>query len=129
MARTFLLLIAALASPAGAAEPLSAEAALASYRKAFAPVAEIDCPKARGPDEIVVCGRPGATDPNRLPLRIAPIPGERIPGEPMSAVAAMGARETCSTVGPNQNCGGGLPVIPIIMTAAKIAVKLIEGRD
>jgi hypothetical protein len=47
----------------------------------------------------------------------------------MSAVAAMGKRETCSTVGPNQNCGGGLPVIPIIFTAAKIAAKLIKGRD
>jgi hypothetical protein len=41
----------------------------------------------------------------------------------------MGVRETCSTVGPNQNCGGGLPVIPIVITAAKIAVHLIKGDD
>ena len=129
MARLSLLLTIALAAPAGAAEPMSADAALAHYRKTFAPVAELDCPKASGPDEIVVCGRPGGQDPNRLPIPPAPTPGARIAGEPMTAAAAMGRRETCSTVGPNQNCGGGLPVIPNILTAAKIAAKLIKGRD
>lgn len=129
MARLFLLLTALLASPAGAAETLSADAAIAQSRRMFAPVAELDCPKARGPDEIIVCGRPGATDPNRLPLPVRRMPGEIVHGEAMSPVAAASTRERCTTVGPNQNCGGGLPVLGIAMAVARVAIELIKSDD
>lgn len=120
------LLMIGLAAPAGAAEPLTAETAMERYRMLVKPVAVLNCPKTDDPEEIVVCGRP-ERDPERMPL--PPPPGERIRGEAMSAVEAMGERETCSTVGPNQNCGGGLPIIPIAIFAAKVAVHAIKGDD
>src|SRR5687768_18573585 len=112
MAKLALLLIG-LAAPAGAAKPVTAEIAMERYRERFEPIAAVDCPRPSTADEIIVCGRPDAPDPDRLPLPVAPVPGQRIRGEPISAVVAMGKRETCSTVGPNQQCGGGLPIIPI----------------
>jgi hypothetical protein len=123
------LLMIGLAAPAGAAEPVTAEAAMERYRTFIAPVSVLNCPKAASPDEIVVCGRTEERDPNRLPLPPGPVPGRIVKGEAISAVEAMGTRETCSTVGPNQNCGGGLPVIPILMTAAKVAIHLIKGDE
>ena len=129
MASLPALLTIALAAPAAAAQPVTAEEAMIRYREFIEPVAIVDCPRPSTPDEIVVCGRPEARDPNRLPFDPEPVPGERIRGEPMAAVAAMGSLERCSTVGPNQNCGGGLPVIPIVITAAKIAKHLIKGDD
>ena len=121
------LLMIGLAAPAGAAEPVTAEAAMERYRSLVAPIAVLNCPKPGSPDEIVVCGRPEGRDPNRLPL--PPPPGERIRGEAISQVDAMGERETCSTVGPNQNCGGGLPIIPIAIFAAKVAIHVIKGDE
>ena len=125
----FAALMIGLAAPAGAAEPVTAEAAMERYRSTIVPVAVLNCPRPQSPDEIVVCGRIEGRDPNRLPLPVQPMPGERIQGEAMSAVEAMGERETCSTVGPNQNCGGGLPVIPILLFAAKVAVQAIKGDE
>src|SRR5687768_5905128 len=101
MAKMGLLLIG-LAAPAGAAEPMTAETAMQRYRALIEPIAAVDCPKPSSADEIIVCGRDGR-DPDRLPLPAPPPPGEAIRGEPASAVVAMGNRETCSTVGPNQN--------------------------
>jgi hypothetical protein len=129
MARLALLLIAVLAAPAAAAEPLTAEGAMAGYRKMIEPVEEVACPKARDPDEIIVCGRPGAKDPNRLPIPIQRMPGEIVHGEGVSPVAVASTRERCTTVGPNQNCGGGLPILGIAMTLVKVAVKAIQPRD
>ena len=123
------LLMIGLAAPAGADGPMTAEAAMERYRATIVPVAVLVCPKAESPDEIVVCGRTGERDPNRLPIQGPPVPGRIVRGEAISAVEAMGGRETCSTVGPNQNCGGGLPVIPILATAAKVVAHLIKGDD
>ncbi|HEY1146771.1 MAG TPA: hypothetical protein VGE84_10575, partial [Allosphingosinicella sp.] len=53
-------------------------------------------------------------------------PGTRVAGEPVGAVEAAGSRETCSTVGPNQNCGGGLPVFAIVGAVVQIIAKAIE---
>jgi hypothetical protein len=118
---TFLLLIG-LSAPAVAAEPLTAESALGKYRLSVHP---LECPK-RGDGEIVVCGRSARPDPNRLPLPIDRPPGEIVPGE---ATASAGKLETCSNVGPVQQCGGGLPVMAIALFAVKTAIKLIEKDD
>lgn len=135
MARAFLLLIGIAAAPAAAADlpaasTVTADAAMARYRERFEPVAAIDCPKPADPDEIIVCGRTGGPDPNRLPLPVEPMPGDRVGGEPVTAVAAMGPLHECTTVGPSRSgCTGALPVIPMIMTAVKVAVKLIRHDD
>jgi hypothetical protein len=123
MAAPALWLLIGLAAPASAAEPPTAEEAMRHYREAFPAVDEIDCPKPKTPDEIVVCGRSNAPEPYRLPLPAETLPGARAAGEPVTAVEAMGKIETCSTVGPNQMCGGGLPIIPIIVGIVQVAVK------
>jgi hypothetical protein len=134
MAKAFLLLIGLIAAPAAAADPqtspVTADAAMARYREAFEPLDAVDCPKSTDPDEIFVCGRAGAPDPDRLPLPVEPAPGDRVNGEPVTAVAAMGPLNSCTTVGPSRSgCTGTLPVVPMIMTAVKVAVKLIRNDD
>lgn len=129
MARPAVLLMTVLAAPAGAAEPLTAESALTNYRNMIVSVDEVDCPRPRGPDEIIVCGKPGAKDPNRLPFLVERMPGEIVHGEPVSPVAMASTRERCSTTGPNQQCGGGLPILGIAMTIAKVAMKAIRSDD
>ena len=127
--RMALAAFALAAMPAaGAGQSITAEQAIEKSREAFTPVAEIDCPKPGPDEEIVVCARPGP-DPNRLPL-YAPAAGRRIPGEPLSPGAAMAAGSSpCTTVGPNQRCSGGLPVLGILMAAGKALVKAIDGDD
>lgn len=122
MAKWTWFLLIAFAAPAGAAEPLTADSALDKYHQAVRPIA---CPK-RADDEIVVCGRTGRADPNRLPLPVERPPGEIVPGE---ATASAGELERCSNVGPVQQCGGGLPVMAIALFAVKTAIKLIDKDD
>ena len=125
---TALLLLPLLGLPAAAsaAPERSADEAMERYRRSFAQdIPTLECP--RGEDgEVVVCGRrASAPDPNRLPLPIEAIPGQRTKGEPLTAVEIAGKRETCSTVGPNQNCGGGLPVLAIGIFIAKTVIDTV----
>lgn len=114
----------ALASPAEAqaAEPageqdVTAEQAMANYRERFKSVSEIDCPHTDDPDEILVCGRSGAPDPNRLPLPVPDhVPGDRIRGEPATAAAFA-----CL-----HNCYQGLDVKKIIKTGIKIVDHILH---
>ena len=129
MAGPAVLLLTALAAPAGAAEPLTAESALANYRQMIVPVDEVDCPRSSGPDEIIVCGRPGEADRYRLPVPVQRLPGEIVHGEAVSPVAVASTRERCSTVGPNQQCGGGLPILGIAMTIARVALEAVRSDD
>lgn len=113
----------------GAAQTLTAEDAYANYRQRFAPVAELDCPR-KPEDEITVCAKRSGPDRDRLPLPVEPAPGTRIAGELPRASSARGpGTERCSTVGPNQQCGGGLPVIQGAILLFRIAKKLAEGDD
>ena len=123
-----LLLALGAAGPAAAAP--AADEALESYSRSFPSLAELDCPRGAN-GEIVVCGRrDDGPNPDRLPLPVEPEPGRRLQGETVSAVQAAGVREKCSTVGPNQNCGGGLPVFAIAVTIAKIVKdKIIDPED
>ena len=92
-ATTLVVATAALVSagPAAAAETVTAEQAIERYREQYKPVAELDCPTPSDPEEIVVCGRAGQRDPNRLPFDPPRTPGERLPGEAPSGMDAMNA--------------------------------------
>jgi hypothetical protein len=113
---TALLLTLPTAGGAAAAQPITAERAMEVYRDRLKPVADLDCPTADDPDEIVVCGRPpGEVDPYRLPLPIQRDPGEvvRHAGEPPSAVGmASGCIFSCP------------PAFGIDLGTAK---KIVEG--
>ena len=127
------LLIAALLGGAGAAAsaapPVTAEEALARQQSGLQRSLGLDCDRGGGGGDIVVCGRQGP-DPNRLPLPVEPEPGARNSGEPPdpSEALALGAAK-CTTVGPNQQCGGGLPLIPIAIWLVQTAIKVAEGDD
>lgn len=120
------LLVLALPAPLAAAPP-TAEKALENYRRFVLPLSEIGCPPGQDPEEVVVCGRRDGPDPNRLPLpleRGSPRPSDLAGGEQLAAM--NGGPGSCTPVGRNQRCSGGLSVIPIIVTAIKAAQKLLQ---
>jgi hypothetical protein len=124
------LAIAAAASalataPASGAPPLSAEEALAAQQSSLRSGLGLNCD--RDAAEIVVCGRQGP-DPNRLPLPVEPEPGARVAGEPVDPKETLAlSAQTCTTVGRNPRCSGGLPILAIaamiVQTVAKAALK------
>ncbi|HEX8622274.1 MAG TPA: hypothetical protein VF718_09905 [Allosphingosinicella sp.] len=122
-----IALLAGAASAASAAPPATAEEALARQQAGLHRSLGLDCE--RGGGEIVVCGRQGP-DPNRLPLPVPPEPGARHAGEPPDPSEALAlSAEKCTTVGPNQQCSGGLPIIPIAIWLVQTAIKVAEGDD
>lgn len=118
------LAAASLAGPAPAAPPASADEALARQQSSLRSSLGLDCDRDSG--EIVVCGRRGP-DPNRLPLAVAPEPGARNSGEPADPADALAlTAQKCTTVGRDQHCSGGLPVLPIAIWLVQTAVKAIK---
>jgi hypothetical protein len=126
MAKLAMAIAAALASaPLSAAPPASAEEALARQQSLLRSGLGLECD--RDLAEIVVCGRQGP-DPDRLPLPVPPEPGARIAGEPADPGEALAlSAETCTTVGRNPRCSGGIPILgialAIVQTVAKAALK------
>jgi hypothetical protein len=119
---------ALLAAPLSAAPPAGAEEAIARQQSALRSSLGLDCDRGRGGEEIVVCGRQGP-DPNRLPLPVEPEPGARIAGEPVVPTEALAlTAKKCTTVGPNQQCSGGLPILPIALWLARTAIDAIKNE-
>lgn len=122
MSRMTIALIFACCSSAVHAEPVRDGDILK-------PLTLTGCPRGDNPDEVVVCGSRDGADPHRLPLPVVPTPGARN-GEPASAMAAMEVgSDPCAPVGPQPKCNGGLPVIPMILTAIQVVQALAEPDD
>lgn len=122
------LMLAATGSGA-AAQVATAETAMDRYRTVFTPVARTDCPRSGG-DDILVCGRAGRPDPNRLPLPVAPLPGARLSGEaPDQLAASEVGSEPCTTIGPNGGCGGYIPLLPFALWVGKAVVKAVKEAE
>jgi hypothetical protein len=121
-------LAALVAAPASAADPLTAEEAIAHQEAELERALGLRC----GPDgeEIVVCGRPGP-DPNRI--QSERLPGERVslpPNEVASARDALAIDTSpCTTVGPNQRCSGGLDVFRVVAVLARIGKHVLDPED
>ena len=105
MSRIIALALLAFSSAANAAAPQTAEQAMENYRLTFKPLEPRDC--AQPGKEIALCGKRDLPDQRLPPLD--PVAGERIAGEPPIPLTGSGQR--CSSVGPNQDCGGGLPLL------------------
>jgi hypothetical protein len=103
---------------AAAAETLTAEQAIERFRDQYVPVAELDCPAPSDPEEIVVCGRAGQRDPNRLHFDPPRTPGQRRPGEAPSGIDAMNA-DACLRLCPQ-------PLELDLIEAVKIGHKIIR---
>jgi hypothetical protein len=128
-ALAFLALFAA--TPALAQEPPAAETLIEAQREQLRDSAGLGaCPTGPAGDDIVVCARQGR-DPNRLPFDSEPAPGARRAGEIAGPRAALDSTRLspCTTVGPNQRCSGGLPIIPIAVFVVQSTVRAVKGRD
>ncbi|SMF68392.1 hypothetical protein [Allosphingosinicella indica] len=110
---------------AGSAQESAVEG---KYRALFPTIAELDCPQGSG-DDIVVCARKDERRSPRLPLPVEPVEGARVAG--MSTTTdTMGPvdHNRCTPVGPNKQCGGGLPIPQAIMLLVE-AAKIIADPD
>jgi hypothetical protein len=124
-AAAFLIAASPPAAALAPGESLTAERAIEIQRN---PVREAvgtaPCSRDPGSDDIVVCGRRGP-DPNRLPLPVERVPGERenlLPGELPRAQASF---DTCA-IGCRR--GPGIDVFKAVDTSIKI-VRHILGKD
>lgn len=112
-------------APASPAPPPSADEALALQQASLRSSLGLDCDRESG--EIVVCGRTGP-DPDRLPLPVPLEPGERRSGQPVDPIDTLAlSAETCTAVGRNPRCSGGIPILGIaamiVQTMVKAAVR------
>lgn len=113
--------LALAATPARSAPPLSADEALARQQSSLRSGLGLDCD--RDSAEIVICGRRGP-DPDRLPLPVPPEPGARNSGGPADPSEALAlSAEKCTTVGRNQQCSGGIPILGIALYIVQTVVK------
>jgi hypothetical protein len=120
-----LLLAAAAPALAGPRAPLTAEQAIEIQQEGVRQATgTAPCARDRAEGDIVVCGRRGP-DPNRLPLPVQPLPGERehlLPGELPRAQASY---DTCAIACPR---GGGINLLLVFKAAPKI-VRHLLGED
>ena len=130
--RTALIaLVPLLAAWPGAAtaQAVTAEEAIAQQQAQVRGVVERRCPAGAGGEDIVVCGRPERVQRYRVPLPAPETAGihARAGGEQLAAMD--GGDDRCSTVGRDQQCGGGLDMIGIGFTIARAVVQALANRD
>ena len=126
-----MVLAAALLVSAGPlpAQTASADALVERQRTELRAALRLDCPQSADEDEVIVCG---TREPDQRE-RLAPIappsrgPAHRAGGEQRAAMAA--GSETCTTVGRDQRCNGGLDVIGIGFTIARAIGQALMNRD
>jgi hypothetical protein len=120
MALAVLALAAAVPAPAAAEPPGSAEALVARQKQAVASaIGTRSCRGAAADAAIVVCGQ--AESPYRLPLPVAPPPGEAVRGEAPSPVA-LTKEETCTNIGQTRGCPS-FDILAIGLMIGKIVVE------
>jgi hypothetical protein len=126
-----LLLAAALLPAAAAAQPGAGAAAVDAQRELVRSAVAPECDAATSGEEIVVCGR-REEEANRR-YRLAPMEGSagavesQAGGEQLAAMRAGSSR--CSTVGRDQQCGGGLPLLAVAATLVRGIRALRARRD
>ena len=130
--RTALIALAPLLAAwpcQAAAQPLNADEAIARQQEMVRGIVERRCPAGAGGDDIVVCGRPERVQRYRVPLPAQANAGihARAGGEQLAAMD--GGDDRCSTVGRDQQCGGGLDMIGIGFTIARAVVQALANRD
>ncbi len=112
-----------------AAQAVNADEAIALQQAQVRGVVERRCPAAAGGEDIVVCGRQERIQRYRVPLPVQGNAGPhaRAGGEQLAAMD--GGDDRCSTVGRDQQCGGGLDMIGIGFTIARAVVQALANRD
>lgn len=124
-----MLLLAVLPNPASAL-PAGADQLIGTQRRSLRTLMRIECPSAEDPDEIVVCGSREEEDRrHRLPqaTTASSSRASRAGGEQRAALAE--AVDTCTPVGRDQQCNGGVDLIGIGFTVARAIAQAIANRD
>ena len=115
------------ASAAAAAEPETIEQAMERQRTELrVAIGLAPCPPAGTDGDIVVCGRRGPS-PHRVTG--VDLPPERFNRFGAARSAMNTGTSSCSTVGPNQRCSGGLNVLQAGTVHYKIGRHLLGGDD
>jgi hypothetical protein len=126
-----MVLVAALltsAAPLPAQTP-SADALIERQRTELRSALRLDCPQSADENEVIVCGTREPDQRERL-TPIAPPgrgPADRAGGEQRAAMAV--GSETCTPVGRDQRCNGGLDMIGIGFTIARAIGQALANRD
>ena len=128
--RIALWLVAGLIAAPLRAQPDPAEALVERQRAELRAALRLDCRRPGDDSEIVVCGSREPDRQHRLepseptgPPRAADQAG----GEQRAAMAA--GASTCTPVGRDQRCTGGLDVIGIGFTIARAVAQALMNRD
>ena len=120
------VLIALIAAPAGAQQ--TADQAIAAQRSGLREALRLDCPPAADDEEIVVCGTRDEASRQRLtPVEQSRGAGDRAGGEQRAALAID--TSSCTAVGRDQQCSGGLDMIGIGFTIARAILRAVASPD
>lgn len=127
--RTALAVTAVLAAAPAQAQQGGAGALVEGQREALRAAMRLDCRRAEDEAEIIVCGSRDEERRYRLePLRSrASGAAGQAGGEQRAAMAA--GSETCTPVGRDQRCSGGLDLIGIGFTIARAIAQAAANRD
>jgi hypothetical protein len=115
------------AAPVGA-QTAPADALVERQRAELRQALRLDCPQSGNDSEVIVCA---IREPDRRE-RLTPIlpprgAADRAGGEQRAAMAA--GSETCTTVGRDQRCNGGLDMIGIGFAVARAIGQALANRD
>jgi hypothetical protein len=132
------LLVAADPLPAAAQPPptpdpptiVTADEAIALDRARMRDFVAIDCPPGREGEEVIVCGRRAGFPRYRVPMAdpdIGPRGRNRAAAAQLEAMAAND--QSCSPVGRDNGCGGGLDVIGIGFAILRGIAQALANRD
>jgi hypothetical protein len=118
-----------LAATSAEAQPVDTDRLVEAQREALRSAMRLDCPPAVERDEIVVCGSRDPDSDQRLPLPVQrePRAADRAAGEQRAALDIDSSR--CTAVGRAQQCNGGLDVIGIAFTVARVIARAAANRD
>jgi Tfp pilus assembly protein FimT len=123
----WLALCAVIVAPAGA-QTLADDAA-AAHRERLDAVLRPACPVAARSDEIVVCAPRDEDERHRLrPIEGNPMAAASRAGGEQRAALAAGA-SSCTPVGRDQRCSGGIDVIGAAFTIVRAVSQLVANQD
>lgn len=119
------LLIAAAPAHAQADE---AEALIERQRSELRAALRLDCPQSGNDNEVIVCGTREPDQRERLePIAPPRSAADRAGGEQRAAMAV--GSSTCTPVGRDQRCNGGLDMIGIGFAIARAIGQALANRN
>ncbi len=109
---------------------VTADEAIAMDRARMRAIVSAECPPGQLDDEVIVCGRRPGTQRYRVPMADPDVAaGMRRRAGDAQLHAMEANNQSCSPVGRDQRCGGGLDVIGIGATVVRGIAQALANRD